>query len=83
MFFRFTGFGNANGEHCKLLVNIAVKDMPEDGFFVFEVKGLAHTSEVSSSGYLVMTKRRVLFILMVTIDISFRTQSSVLQRRVC
>lgn len=58
MFFKFTCLGNAGGYLSKLLVIVQVKSMPENTFFVRELKGLAHTSECGNSGYLLFVPKR-------------------------
>lgn len=45
-FVRFTGLDNDDGEFGKLLLNVAVKNKPEDAVFVREVIRLAHPNEV-------------------------------------
>lgn len=57
MFFKYTCLGNADGQLAKLLVVVAVPNMPEDAFFVREVPGLAQTTE-TSGGFLLFVKKR-------------------------
>lgn len=57
MFFKYTCLGNADGKLAKLLVVVALPNMPEDAFFVREVPGLAQTTE-TSSGFLLFVKKR-------------------------
>lgn len=58
IFLKYTCLGNADGQLSKLLVVVAVKDMPEDAFFVQLVKGLSFFRNVGSAGYLLFVKKR-------------------------
>ena len=57
-FIRYTGLANFDGQLGKLLVNVAMKEMSDEDFFVSEITNLSHTSEIGATGYLVMTKNR-------------------------
>ena len=58
IFLKYTCLGNADGQLSKLLVIVAVKEMPEDAFFVQLVKGLSFFRDVGSVGYLMFGKKR-------------------------
>lgn len=58
IFLRYTALGNADGQLSKVLVVVEVKNMADDDFFVCHIRGLSHSSEVGSSGYIMFVQKR-------------------------
>ena len=50
--------GNCNGQVAPVVAYIAFDVLKEEDFFVTEVLGLSHSSEMGSKGYLVFVKKR-------------------------
>lgn len=59
IFLKNTCLGNADGQLSKVLVVVAVKEMPEDAFFVQLVKGLSFFRDVGRVVYLMFVKKLV------------------------
>jgi len=50
--------GNCNGQIAPLVLYIAVDSLGEEDFFVTDVQGMSHSSDMGSKGKLVFVKKR-------------------------